>query len=141
MCCPALLQLVAEERSKDSQTVGHRKEAVPEAIEVELPEDAQFMMRLRLELVSGINFDADWIFCEYQVLLPTGWRPEHTHGWMRNDHGEWTLSGSTHVSRSKELRSTSGKDPMLAYVQQQTDSASGVMPQVAMLCAAWTIGE
>ena len=68
-------QLIAEERNKDSQAVRHRKEAVPDAVDTELPEDAAFMMRLRLELVSGIDFDADWLFCEYQVLLPAGYNP------------------------------------------------------------------
>mmetsp|Transcript_71473 Transcript_71473/g.201696 ORF Transcript_71473/g.201696 Transcript_71473/m.201696 type:complete len:346 (-) Transcript_71473:1823-2860(-) len=99
------------------------------------------MMRMRIELVSAISFDAEWLFCEYQVLLPLGWRPDDPSGWKRNSQGEWTLAGSTQVASCKELRSTMGKDPMLAYMQQRTDSASGSLPYVAILCGAWAIAS
>ena len=103
-------------------------------------QDVNFMMQMRIELVSAISFDADWLFCEYQVLLPLGWRPDDPSGWKRNSQGEWTLAGSTQAASCKELRSTMGKDPMLAYMQQRTDSASGSLPYVAILCGAWAIG-
>ena len=62
-----LEQLVAEERLKDAQAVQLRKGTVPESVHEDLPEDVSFMMRMRVELVSALSFDADWLFCEYQV--------------------------------------------------------------------------
>ena len=62
------------------------------------------VVRMRAEVVSAVGFEADDLYCEYQVLLPLGWTCLSGSGdWHLTEQGEFTCFGSTQIATVKNL--------------------------------------
>lgn len=58
----------------------------------------EFDVGLVLQLESALNFDCDWIFLEYEVHLPRGWRGVDGD-WTTTDDGASMCAGCTQLSQ------------------------------------------
>ena len=60
-------QVITDEIHRDRRAVELRRAGVPAMLETTLPSDTKVRLCLRFEIMSASHFDADWLYCHFQV--------------------------------------------------------------------------
>merc|ERR1719247_3617014 len=107
-------ELLAEEDEKNARSVDLWKQADADFVLPEIEEKAEeeekpgVVVRMRVEVVSAVGFEADDLYCEYQILLPLGWTClSETGNWHLTEQGEFTCFGSTQIAMVKDMPKSS----------------------------------
>merc|ERR1719181_1423008 len=107
-------ELLAEEDEKNARSVDLWKQADTDFVLPEIEEKAEeeekpgVVVRMRVEVVSAVGFEADDLSCEYQILLPLGWTClSETGNWHLTEQGEFTCFGSTQIAMVKDMPKSS----------------------------------
>jgi len=76
--------------------------------------DTHPIVRMRCELVSAIDFDADSLYCEYQIVAPSGCHCPDAD-WLKTEQGEEFLPGATQVASCAMIESADTHDPTVSF--------------------------